>query len=250
MRLALTTVKGISEGEVARLVAGQPYTGLQDLWQRARPSLPVAQRLIRVGALGPLPGDLTRRDLLLQAAELHRQSRSRAATDGQLPLGGELVTATPSSAGGVGEEHAHLGVFDASCGTGVLPLYPCRGVALLHKAGLVDHKNGVVGAEMVGDVGPQVVADRICIPAGVAQQALHRPGSGMARAFGQLPAVLPLDARQKPEQVGAGHGPRLNSPEPARDPGHDLVEHRPPADRVHAVARGHRTIFRSPHNPR
>ncbi|MFI6341030.1 DNA polymerase III subunit alpha, partial [Streptomyces sp. NPDC050535] len=96
VRLAFSTVKGISEGEVARLVDGQPYTGLQDLWQRARPSLPIAQRLIRIGALGPLPGDLTRRDLLLQATELHRQSRSRAATDGQLPLGGELVTATPS----------------------------------------------------------------------------------------------------------------------------------------------------------
>lgn len=40
VRLAFSDVKGISEGEVARLVAGQPYTGLQDLWQRARPSLP------------------------------------------------------------------------------------------------------------------------------------------------------------------------------------------------------------------
>jgi error-prone DNA polymerase len=96
VRLAFSTVKGISEGEVARLVAGQPYTGLQDLWQRARPSLPIAQRLIRIGALGPLSGDLTRRDLLLQATELHRQSRARTATDGQLPLGGELVTSAPS----------------------------------------------------------------------------------------------------------------------------------------------------------
>ncbi|MCZ0999687.1 hypothetical protein O1M63_18725 [Streptomyces mirabilis] len=43
-----------------------------------------------------LAADLTRRDLLLQAAELHRQYRNRAATDGQLPLGGELVTATLS----------------------------------------------------------------------------------------------------------------------------------------------------------
>ncbi|MDQ1052015.1 DNA polymerase III subunit alpha [Streptomyces sp. V4I2] len=96
VRLAFSTVKGISEAEVARLVAGQPYTGLQDLWQRARPSLPLAQRLIRIGALGPNSGDLTRRDLLLQATELHRQSRARAASDGQLPLGGELVTAEPS----------------------------------------------------------------------------------------------------------------------------------------------------------
>ncbi len=96
VRLALTAVKGITEAEAARLAAGQPYTGLQDLWQRARPSLPLAQRLIRIGALGPLAGDLTRRDLMLQATELHRQSRARAASDGQLPLGGELVSAAPS----------------------------------------------------------------------------------------------------------------------------------------------------------
>ncbi|WP_329529544.1 DNA polymerase III subunit alpha [Streptomyces sp. NBC_01462] len=96
VRLAFSTVKGISEAEVGRLVGGQPYAGLQDLWQRARPSLPTAQHLIRVGALDGLTGGLTRRDLLLQAVELHRQSRARAATDGQLPLGGELVSAEPS----------------------------------------------------------------------------------------------------------------------------------------------------------
>ncbi|MFD5717162.1 DNA polymerase III subunit alpha [Streptomyces sp. NPDC127036] len=96
VRLAFSTVKGISEAEIARLVDGQPYNGLQDMWQRARPSLPLAQHLIRIGALGPLAGDLTRRDLLLQATELHRQSRNHRAGEGQLPLGGELVTAEPS----------------------------------------------------------------------------------------------------------------------------------------------------------
>ncbi|MET7695254.1 DNA polymerase III subunit alpha [Streptomyces sp. NPDC005483] len=96
VRLAFSTVKGITEAETSRLVAGQPYTGLQDLWLRARPSLPLAQRLIRIGALDALSPGLTRRDLLLQATELHRQSRNRTATDGQLPLGGELVTAAPS----------------------------------------------------------------------------------------------------------------------------------------------------------
>ncbi|MFF7953955.1 DNA polymerase III subunit alpha [Streptomyces griseorubiginosus] len=96
VRLAFSTVKGISEAETARLVAGQPYTGLQDLWLRARPSLPLAQRLIRIGALDALSPGLTRRDLLLQATELHRQSRNRTTTDGQLPLGGELAAAAPS----------------------------------------------------------------------------------------------------------------------------------------------------------
>ncbi|MEU0030794.1 DNA polymerase III subunit alpha [Streptomyces sp. NPDC006335] len=97
VRLAFSTVKGISEAETDRLVAGQPYTGLQDLWLRARPSLPLAQRLIRIGALDALSPGLTRRDLLLQATELHRQSRNRTATDGQLPLGGELAAVAPSS---------------------------------------------------------------------------------------------------------------------------------------------------------
>jgi error-prone DNA polymerase len=96
VRLAFSTIKGISEAETARLVAGQPYTGLQDVWLRARPSLPLAQRLIRIGALDALSPGLTRRDLLLQATELHRQSRNRTTTDGQLPLGGELATAAPS----------------------------------------------------------------------------------------------------------------------------------------------------------
>ncbi|MFD3542448.1 DNA polymerase III subunit alpha [Streptomyces sp. NPDC058662] len=95
VRLSLSSVKGISEDQVARIVAGQPYNNLQDLWQRARPALPIAERLIRIGALDPLRGPLTRRDLLLQAAELHAHTRARPA-DGQLPLGGELVTAEPS----------------------------------------------------------------------------------------------------------------------------------------------------------
>ncbi|MFE7076488.1 DNA polymerase III subunit alpha [Streptomyces sp. NPDC057620] len=96
VRLAFSTVKGISDAEAARLVAGQPYSGLQDVWQRARPSLPLAQRLIQIGALDALSPALTRRDLLLQATELHRQSRHRTTSDGQLPLGGELASPGPS----------------------------------------------------------------------------------------------------------------------------------------------------------
>lgn len=156
----------------------------------------------------------------------------------------------PAPAGGQGEEHADLGVLDASRGAGVLPLHPCRGLALLEEAGLVHDQDTVLDAEVFGGVGAYLVADRIGVPAGLAQQTLHRPGPGVARLFGKLPAVLPFDVRQQPEQVGAGRGPGLNSPEPARDSSHDLVEHRPPAGRVHAMACGHRTIFRSPHNPR
>ncbi|WJV51711.1 DNA polymerase III subunit alpha [Streptomyces flavofungini] len=96
VRLALSTVRGITDAESARVEAGQPYTGLQDLWLRARPSLPLAQRLIKIGALGPLQGALTRRDLLLHAAELHRSTCSRATSDGQLPLGDVTDTGEPA----------------------------------------------------------------------------------------------------------------------------------------------------------
>ncbi|MFF4188948.1 DNA polymerase III subunit alpha [Streptomyces sp. NPDC001691] len=85
VRLALSAVKGIRDDEAARIAAGQPYGSLADLWQRARPSLPTAERLARIGALAPVAGDASRRDLLLQLTELHRQTRARPSS-GQLPL--------------------------------------------------------------------------------------------------------------------------------------------------------------------
>ena len=89
---------GISEDESARIEAGQPYGSLSDFWQRAHPSRPVAERLAEIGALGCLhDGRLTRRDLLLQIAELHRQSRNRTAGSGQLPIStGAVGGAEPS----------------------------------------------------------------------------------------------------------------------------------------------------------
>lgn len=95
VRLSLSTVKGISEDQVTRITAGQPHNSLQDLWQRAHPSLPITDRLIQIGALDHLKGDQTRRDLLLQAAELHRHTRSRPGA-GQLPIDDTLITAGPS----------------------------------------------------------------------------------------------------------------------------------------------------------
>ncbi|AVH59580.1 MULTISPECIES: DNA polymerase III subunit alpha [Streptomyces] len=98
VRLALSGVRGISGEECARIEEGQPYGSLSDFWQRARPSRPVAEHLAEIGALTPLhDGRLTRRDLLLQIAELHRQSRTRSAAKGQLPLdAGAIGGAEPS----------------------------------------------------------------------------------------------------------------------------------------------------------
>ncbi|MFJ1750556.1 DNA polymerase III subunit alpha [Streptomyces sp. NPDC088116] len=98
VRLALSAVHGISEEEYARIEEGRPYGSLSDFWQRAHPSRPVAERLAEIGALNSLhDGRLTRRDLLLQIAELHRASRTRSAGKGQLPIdAGAVGGAEPS----------------------------------------------------------------------------------------------------------------------------------------------------------
>jgi error-prone DNA polymerase len=85
IRLSLAEVKGISEAEVARIVAGRPYTSLSDFFHRASVSRPVLERLVEAGGFDELyrigdgrtasRGRVTRRDLLLQVAELDRHAR-------------------------------------------------------------------------------------------------------------------------------------------------------------------------------
>ena len=85
LRVPFSAVKGISEAEVDRMVAGQPYTSLADFWERARPSRPIAERIAEVGGFDAVhglrigeprwrPGRLTRRDLIAQVGALERAS--------------------------------------------------------------------------------------------------------------------------------------------------------------------------------
>ncbi|NUR84272.1 MAG: DNA polymerase III subunit alpha, partial [Nonomuraea sp.] len=89
LRVPFSAIKGISEAEVERMVAGQPYTSLADFWDRARPSRPVVERVVQVGGLDDLHelrpggprwrhGELTRRDLIAQAGALERASAGPA----------------------------------------------------------------------------------------------------------------------------------------------------------------------------
>ena len=94
IRLSLGDVKGISDAEVARVVAGRPYHSLTDFWHRARVSRPVAERLVVAGGFDTVygigsavpvrrRGTITRRDLLLQVLELDRWSRVAARGQGR-----------------------------------------------------------------------------------------------------------------------------------------------------------------------
>jgi error-prone DNA polymerase len=87
IRLALSEVKGISEAEVDRIVAARPYQSLTDFWQRAQVSRPVLERLVLAGGFDAVygigspigvrrRGRVTRRDLLLQVADLDRHGRA------------------------------------------------------------------------------------------------------------------------------------------------------------------------------
>ncbi len=91
IRLSLTDVKGISGAEVARIVAardGAPYVSLSDFFHRAQVSRPVLERLVLAGGFDGVygigsgdqavrrRGRVTRRDLLLQVAELDLHARA------------------------------------------------------------------------------------------------------------------------------------------------------------------------------
>ena len=105
IRLALAEVKGINEGEVDRILAarthGQPYDSLTDFWHRAQVSRPIVERLVLTGGFdslydigggigAPDAGGgvrrrqrITRRDLLLQVAELDRHARALDRAQGR-----------------------------------------------------------------------------------------------------------------------------------------------------------------------
>jgi len=116
IRLSLADVKGISDAEVQRIVAGQQYFTIADFWHRAQVSRPVVERLVLAGGFDSLyglsgtavkvssgsgttgrRGRVTRRDLLLHVAELDRWS-SATSTSMSMRRSGRRVTPRTSRA--------------------------------------------------------------------------------------------------------------------------------------------------------
>jgi error-prone DNA polymerase len=159
IRLALAEVKGISDGEVAQIVAGRPYHSLTDFWHRAHVSRPVAERLVLAGAFdtlygigAPAPvrrrGTVTRRYLLLQVADLDRWSRAterahrRASSPGQLTFdlgdepGAAEATGLPEMSGAE-RVRAELEVLGLDASRHVVDFY----VPLLRDLGVVPSRD-------------------------------------------------------------------------------------------------------------
>jgi error-prone DNA polymerase len=88
IRIALSTVAGISDGEVQSIIAGRPYTDLNDFVRRSGCSTPITESMILTGAFDALHVDVNRRDLLLHFSDLQK-SPSASVSGAQLNLGFE-----------------------------------------------------------------------------------------------------------------------------------------------------------------
>jgi error-prone DNA polymerase len=86
IRIALSTVSGISDGEVQSIIAGRPYVDLNDFVRRSGCSTPVTESLILTGGFDSLHADVNRRDLLLHFSDLQK-SPSAAVSGAQMNLG-------------------------------------------------------------------------------------------------------------------------------------------------------------------
>ncbi|GCD96232.1 DNA polymerase III subunit alpha [Embleya hyalina] len=91
IRIPLAEVKGIGADEVAHVLAHRPYTSLVDFRARGGASRPTTERLITIGAFDAVhPAPTTRRDLLLQLADLNRLGRAGRGRGGRHQEGAEL----------------------------------------------------------------------------------------------------------------------------------------------------------------
>jgi error-prone DNA polymerase len=88
IRIALSTVAGISDTEVQSIIAGRPYIDLNDFVRRSGSSTPTTESMILTGAFDSLHIDVNRRDLLLHFSDLQK-SPGTAVSGAQMNLGFE-----------------------------------------------------------------------------------------------------------------------------------------------------------------
>jgi hypothetical protein len=111
----------------------------------------------------------------------------------------------------IGREHADLAVGDLARGAGVLPRHTAGCLALLQKARLVNHQDGVILRQVFKRILAYDVAQRIGIPATPPQDRLLPPGTRVTGRFGPHPACLAPLLPQQPIK------------EQASRPGHPLL---------------------------
>lgn len=101
IRMALTEVQGISEAEVARIIAAQPFEDVADFYMRAKPSRRTLERLALVGALDDLAGvnAHTRGDILARVKELNGVVKRPVIDPNQPMLDFNVIERIPTGSG-------------------------------------------------------------------------------------------------------------------------------------------------------
>jgi error-prone DNA polymerase len=97
IRMALGEVKGMSRGELARIIENRPYVDVADFYLRARPSRKTLERLATVGALDSLVhgSEYNRGDILARVRELNSIIKRPPSDPNQPMLDFELLERIP-----------------------------------------------------------------------------------------------------------------------------------------------------------
>src|ERR1700716_1105437 len=90
----------------------------------------------------------------------------------------------------ISSEDADLAVRNLACRTGVLPSHAARRLALLEKAGLVDHEHRVVIRQMLDDIVADNIAQGIGIPIPATKDRLLPPWTRIASRLRAHPTGL------------------------------------------------------------
>ncbi len=85
IRIALSTISKISDGEIRSIIAGRPYIDLADFVHRSGSSAPVTESAVLTGGFDRLHSNVNRRDLLLHLSDLQR-SPHKAISGAQMNL--------------------------------------------------------------------------------------------------------------------------------------------------------------------
>ena len=107
IRLALNEVQGVSEAEVARIIAEQPFKDISDFYLRAKPTRKTLERLALLGAFDCFGGrrrsdeagddpEITRGDILARVRQLNAIKTRPNPMENQLTLDFDVLERIPS----------------------------------------------------------------------------------------------------------------------------------------------------------
>src|SRR6202795_20508 len=128
----------------------------------------------------------------------------------------------------IGSEDADLAVRDLACGTSILPRHAARRLALLEKAGLVDHDDRIVIRQMLDDIIADDIAQATSIPIVATEDALLPPRARIASCLCAHPTSFALLISEQTFQKQACIRRNTLLPEQRTYPRLDLPKRRRP----------------------